>query len=79
MHKTTAGEMRKSLNEEALELAIAAMKTSGVLPRAGHKARELQEEADRPRAEAVTDRARLEYPSIWTMEKVKSTKRGSMT
>jgi len=38
------------------------MKAAGVLPQAGHKARELQEGADRLRAEAeaLKDRARLE-------------------
>ena len=73
MHKTASGEKRKALRKEALELAMqsrAAMKAAGVLPQAGPKARELQEEADRLRAEA-------EDLSIWTMGKVKSTKRGS--
>ncbi len=65
MHKTTSGEKRKALRKEALELAMqsrAAMKAAGVLPQAGHKARELQEGADRLRAEAeaLKDRARLE-------------------
>ena len=82
MHKTTSGEKRKALRKEALELATqarAVMKAAGVLPQAGSKARELQEEADRLRAEAgaLKDRARLEDLSIWTMEKVKSTKKGS--
>ncbi len=46
---------------------------------AGPKARELQQEADRIRAEAeaLKDRARLEDLSIWTMEKVKSSKKDS--
>ena len=46
---------------------------------AGPKARELQQEADRIRAEAedLKDRARLEDLSIWTMEKVKSSKNDS--
>ena len=84
MHKTSSGEKRKALRKEALELAMqarAAMKAAGVLPLAGHKARELQEEADRLRAEAeaLKDRARLEDLSIWTMEKVKSSKKGSWT
>jgi hypothetical protein len=84
MHKTASGEKRKALRKEALELATqsrAAMKAAGVLPQAGSKARELQGEADRLRseAEALKDRARLEDLSIWTMEKVKSTKKGSRT
>ena len=84
MHKTSSGEKRKALRKEALELAMqarAAMKAAGFLPQAGHKARELQEEADRLRAEAeaLRDRARLEDVSIWAMEKVKRTKKGSRT
>ena len=85
MHKTTSGERRKALRKEARELAVqasAAMKAAGVLPQAGPKARELQEEAERLRAaeaEALKDRSRLEDLSIWTMEKVKSSKKGSRT
>ena len=84
MHRTASGEKRKALRKEALELATqarAAMKAAGVLPQAGHKARELQEEAERLRAEAeaLKDRARLEDLSIWTMEKVKSSKKGCRT
>ena len=84
MHKTSSGEKGKALRKEALELATqarAAMKAASVLPQAGPKARELQEEADRLRAEAedLKDRARLEDLSIWTMEKVKSSKKGSRT
>jgi regulator of replication initiation timing len=82
MHKTASGEKRKALRKEALDLATqsrAAMKAAGFLPQAGPKARKLQEEADRLRAEAedLKDRGRLEDLSIWTMGKVKSTKRGS--
>ena len=56
------------------------MKAAGVLPQAGHKARELQEGADRLRAEAeaLKDRARLEDLSIWTMEKSRA-EEGSRT
>ena len=82
MHKTTSGEKRKALRKEAMELATqarAAMKAAGVLPQAGPKVQELQEEADRLRAEAegLKDRARLEALSIWTMEKVKSSRRAA--
>jgi hypothetical protein len=84
MHKTSSGEKRKALRKEALELVMksrAAMKAAAVLPQASPKARELQEEAGRLRAEAegLRDRARLEELSIWTMEKVKSTRKGSRT
>lgn len=82
VHKTTAGEKRKALQREARELtrnAKAATKAASVLPEAGHKARELQEEAARLRAEAeaLKDQARLEDLTVWTLEKVKSTKKGS--
>lgn len=82
VHKTNAGEKRKALQREARELARdvkAAMRAVSVLPQAGQKARELQEEADRLRAEAeaLKDQARLEDLTVWTLEKVKSTKKGS--
>jgi hypothetical protein len=82
VHKTNAGERRKSLQREARELARdakAAMKAACVLPAASHKSRELQEEAGRLRAEAkaLKDQARLEDLTVWTLEKVKSTKKGS--
>ena len=82
MHKTNSGEKRKALQREARELARdakAAMKGASVLPEASHKARELQEEADqlRAEAEALKDQARLEDLTVWKMEKVKSTKKGS--
>lgn len=82
MHKTNAGERRKSLQREALELTMqarAAMKAASVLPDASHKSRELQEEADRLRAEAeaLKDQARMEDLTVWTLEKAKSTKKGS--
>jgi len=74
-------EMEESRAQELAKQSRAAMKAAVVLPQAGSKARELQEEADRLRAEAeaLRDQARLEDLSIWTMEKVKSTKKGSRT
>jgi hypothetical protein len=82
MHKTDAGEKRKALQKEALELArdaTAAMKAAKTLPEARQKARELQEEADKARSEAVTLKpvARLEDLNVWIMEKTKTTKKGS--
>lgn len=84
MHKTDAGERRIELRKRALERAReakAAMKAAAILPGAGQKARELQEEADRLRAEAeaLKDQARLEDLSIWRLEKVKSTKKSNQT
>ena len=55
------------------------MKAACVLSEASHKALELQEEADRLRADAesLKGAARLEDLSVWVMEKVKPTKKGN--
>lgn len=84
MHKTTAGEKRKALNEEALELARdakAAMKASKNLPEARKKAHTLEGQAESLKAEvdALKGAARLEDLSVWVMEKAKTTKKGSKT
>ncbi len=84
MHKTSAGERRKALKEEALELAKdakAAMKAARTLPEAREKARELEGQADSLKAEAevLKGAARLEDLSVWVMEKAKTTKKGSKT
>ena len=59
--------------------AKAAQKAAGILPQASHVARELQKESDQLEAEAegLKEQARLEDLSIWKLEKVKSTKKGS--
>jgi hypothetical protein len=82
MHKTNAGERRKALQKEALELAKAAkatMKAANVLPEASHKARELRKEAKTAleKAEPLKTQARLEDLHVWQMEKAKTTKKGS--
>jgi len=82
MHKTTAGEKRKALKEEALELAKdakAAMKAAKTLPEAKEKARELEGQADslKAEAEALRGAARLEDLNLWQMQKAKTTKKGS--
>ena len=84
MHKTTAGEKRKALKAEALELAKdakAAMKAAKTLPDASEKARELEGQADslKAEAEALKGAARLEDLSVWVMEKAKTTKKGKTT
>ncbi|MCC7570308.1 hypothetical protein KO465_03100 [Candidatus Micrarchaeota archaeon] len=84
MHKTTAGEKRKALNTEALELerdASMAMKAAEILPDARMKARELAGHADELKAEAedLKGAARLEDLTLWQMEKAKTTKKGSKT
>jgi Ran GTPase-activating protein (RanGAP) involved in mRNA processing and transport len=82
MHKTSAGEKRKALKAEALELARdakAAMRASRTLPEARKKARTLEGQADSLMAEAETLKgaARLEDLHVWQMQKVKTTKKGS--
>jgi hypothetical protein len=79
MHKTTAGEKRKALREEALELARdakAAMKADAM-----EKARALEGQADslKAEAEAMEGAARLEDINLWQMEKSKSTKKGTQS
>ena len=54
MHKTTSGEKRKALQKDGLELVMQAraiLKAAGILPQAGSRARELQQEAERLRTE----------------------------
>jgi hypothetical protein len=84
VHKTEAGEKRKALQREALELtrkAKATMKAAKTLPEASQKARELQKQADQALAEskALKRQARLEDLHVWAMEKVKTTGKGSKT
>ena len=84
MHKTAAGDKRKALKTEALELerdASMAMKAAEILPDARMKARELAGHADELKAEAedLKGAARLEDLTLWQMEKAKTTKKGSKT
>ena len=84
MHKTTAGEKRKALKTEAMELeryARAAMRAAEILPDARREARKLEQQADELKAEsgALVGAARLEDINLWQMEKEKTTKKGSKT
>ena len=84
MHKTSAGEKRKALKAEALELqrdARAAMKAAEILPDARSEARRMEGRADelKAEAEALEGAARLEDLTLWQMEKAKTTKKGSKT
>jgi len=84
MHKTAAGEKRKALKTEAIELeryARAAMRASEILPNARREARKLEQQADELKAEsgALVGAARLEDINLWQMEKEKTTKKGSKT
>ncbi len=83
MHKTTAGEKRKILKAEAVELARdarAAMKAAKTLPEARGKARTLEDRAAslQAEAEALKGAARLDDLHIWKLEKVKTAKKGKM-
>jgi len=82
MHKTTAGEKRKVLKAEALELerdARAAMKAAEILPDAREEARRMEGRANELEGESRTLKgaARLEDLHVWQMQKVKTTKKGS--
>ena len=84
MHKTTAGEKRKALKTEALELerdARAAIKAAEILPDAMAEARELESQANKLKveAEALEGAARLEDLTLWQMAKEKTTKKGDQT
>ena len=84
MHKTTAGEKRKALKAEALELARdakTAMRVSKTLPEARGKACTLEGQADslKAEAEAMEGAARLEDINLWQMEKTRTTKKGTQS
>jgi regulator of replication initiation timing len=80
MHKTEAGERRKSLKRMALELE-KEVKALQNIQQMRPAARTRQDEADRLKAEAeaLKDKARLEDLHVWEMEKEKRTKKGSKT
>jgi regulator of replication initiation timing len=81
MHKTPAGERRKSLIRDAKELAKNAwfLERAARAPAARKEAQRLQEEASSAlaQAEALKLQARLEDLTVWEMEKVKTTKKGA--
>ena len=84
MHKTAAGEKRKALKAEALELerdASMAMKAAEILPDAREEARRMEGRADelKAEAEALKGAARLEDLQVWEQKKVKDTKKGAKT
>ena len=84
MHKTAAGEKRKALKTEALELvrdSSTALKAAKILPDARKEARKMEGRADELKAvaEDLKETARLEDLTLWQMEKAKTTKKGSKT
>jgi len=80
MHKTNAGEKRKALKTEAIELERYA-RAAKILPDAREEARKLEQQADELKAEsgALVGAARLEDLNLWQMEKEKTTKKGTKT
>jgi hypothetical protein len=84
MHKTEAGERRKALQRNAMELAKDAkvlQKAAKTLPEARQEGQRLQEEADKAlaKSDALKLQARAEDLTVWEMEKTKSTKKGTKT
>lgn len=78
MHKTDAGERRKTLQKDAMKLekeVKALARVSQMSPAAKIR----QDEADRLKgeAEALKSAARLEDLHVWQMKKTKTTKKGS--
>jgi hypothetical protein len=83
MHKTPAGERRRSLIREAKELAKDArlLEKAAHAPPARQEAQRLQVEVESAlaKAEALKLQARLEDLTVWKMEKVKKSKKGPET
>ena len=83
MHITAAGERRKALKRDARELArdARALQKAARAPAARREAERLQGEAEKAlaEAEALKLQARLEDLTVWQMEKVKQSRKGSRT
>jgi len=84
VHKTAAGEKRKALQKTARDLsrdARALQKAAKHLPAARQEAQRLHGEADAAlaEAEALKLQARVEDLTVWRMEKVKRTRKGTRT
>jgi hypothetical protein len=84
MHKTSAGERRKFLKKNAMELsrnAKALQKAVKYLPAVHGEAQQLQAEAEAAlvEADALKIQARLEDQTVWEIEKVKQTRKGPKT
>lgn len=83
MHRTAAGERRKALKRSARELArdARALQKAARAPATRLEAQRLQGKADAAlaQAEALKLLARLEDLTLWQMEKVKQSRKGSRT
>jgi hypothetical protein len=84
MHRTPSGDRRQSLQKEARELArdARALQKAARAPAARREeAERLQGEAEKALAEAEALKllARLEDLTVWEMDKVKQSRKGSRT
>jgi len=83
MHRTPSGDRRQALQKEARELArgARALQKAARVPATHREAERLQGEADAVLAEAqvLKLQARLEDLTVWEMEKVKQSRKGSRT
>ena len=83
MHRTPAGERRKSLIRDAKELTKDArfLEKAARAPSARQEAQRLHGEAEAAlaEAEALKLQARLEDLTVWQMEKVKQNRKGPKT
>ena len=84
MHKTTAGEKRKTLKKQAAELtndAKTARKASRIMPNAQIEAQKLLDAANDmlKEAEAMKLQERLEDLTVYQINKDKETKKGTRT
>lgn len=77
MHKTVAGEKRKVLKREALELEkeVKALARVQQMSQAT-KIRKMRLIGSRMRVEPLKSMARLEDLHVWQMDKTKATKKG---
>ena len=83
MHRTPSGDRRQALKRDARELArdARALQKVARAPAARQEAERLQGEAETAlaEAEALKLQARLEDLTVWEMEKVKESRKGSKT
>jgi len=83
MHRTPSGDRCQALRKEARELArdARALHKAARAPAARQEAQRLQGKAAKAlaEAEALKLQARLEDLTVWEMEKVKQSRKGSKT
>jgi hypothetical protein len=83
MHRTPSGDRRQALQKEARELArdAKALQKVARAPAARREGQRLQGEAEKAlvEAESLKLQARLEDLTVWEMEKVKQSRKGSKT